>query len=124
MTRLLATLLIAAFGTTWASAGPDYEAQLGHSVDRWVSGLELTRLEGNTIVTVTYLCRQKDNANALAKEFGESAAAVKKGKWLGYSYSVSAPVILGVSNNTRQWVRRQFFIGVAYECDMDRLHPN
>ncbi len=98
-----------------------YEVMLNHSLGRWSSEMDLLHKEGND-VEVVYLCNNQFDADAIAKEFSRNTQSLKNGKWLGYTHRlVVRHTVPDDVTSHKRWLRRQFFIGIAYHCDIDGL---
>ena len=122
-TYAAAAIVLSMVWLTSHAAGPDYELMFGHSRDRWVHDLELLgRSSATDSVQLDFLCRENGQAVGLAAEYSNDTSVVERGNWLGYTFKVSVQV-----PHPRQradlalWARRQFFVGVAYECDLDKI---
>jgi hypothetical protein len=104
-----------------ASYGPDYTYQLNHSLKRWIKAMDyLHRKEKD--VEVVYVCVNKSDAEQLSKEFSGQKQLLTEEKLLSYTSRLVVRHSLPPKKEFhKQWLRRQFFIGVAYHCDMDGL---
>ncbi len=106
---------------TLVSAGPNYEAQVNHSIGKWESELNLLS-KTTSLVGIEYLCMSENSANEFVAGTKPYKYEIEKGKWLSYTYKVSIVSELpDKSNAYNKWLRLQFFKGVAYYCDMDAL---
>ena len=121
--RTGAVLLL--FMTALAShaVGPDYEQQFGHSVRRWMQGLEMLRDSSpKASVQLVFLCKDAEQARSLTGEYTANASTVERGEWLGYTFKVTVETSPPREDvDLTLWMRRQFFLGVAYACDLDGI---
>ncbi|WNC69955.1 hypothetical protein RI845_07410 [Thalassotalea nanhaiensis] len=113
---------------TWAvssfkvSAGTDYEAQFNHSIKRWVELIEYYRPVTKPIGLV-YLCETENQRDQLAKEFKDNRQLKSEESNLAYNSSL---VVFHFEKPSVEeqiyWLRRNFFIGIAYGCSLDGFH--
>ncbi len=120
---LILMVVVLASTTAIASVGPDYEAQLGHSIARWTQDLDKVRSTSpESSVDLIFLCKRPDHANNLGEEYSRDIVNVENKKVIGYSQRVVVRIQVPRSGiDSARWLRRQFFVGVSYECDLDGL---
>ncbi len=110
-------ILVASAQFTVAS---DYEAQLAHQMPRFL-GAMASELEKNEKISLSliFMSKERAMASAFASDLGANAV-VEEGKWLGYEYRVTARFDINIkSTEMKQWLRKYFFLGIAYHCDLD-----
>ena len=105
-----------------SATGQDYESMLAHSIKRWKSEIDEVRNKHATLnLGVIFLCKNKEDAESLKVELGNIGTKLEQGKWLEYNHKLIKILKIPSKENTLPWLRRQFFIGVSYKCDMDGL---
>jgi len=113
------TIIALLFFTRIALASPDYEAQLAHQMPRFLFQIDALDDSNKMVLWLVFLTEDHSSVQGFASELG-SDAMVEEGKWLGYRYRVSAPFYIDFENtDMRQWLRKYFFLGIAYKFDLD-----
>lgn len=110
------------FCVSFAFAGADYESQLGHLAPRFVESIKETQRRGFFIESTELLfrVRNKNDAELLSAEYQNAKVRVVPERSLEYQYIVSVTTDVDFERvDPQRWIRRQFFIGIAYRADID-----
>ncbi len=117
--KYILALLALLLGSSLAKADSAYEAQFNHSVKRWLQAIEYYRPVSKPMGLV-YLCKNIEARNRLASEFSNHKQLKVEEKVLGYEARLVVFHFEKPSQeNQLPWLRRNFYIGIAYHCDMD-----
>ncbi len=118
--RLIIAISLLLLTSATIAGGPDYEAQLNHQLPRLSSALsDLIKENKKLVINFVYVTNMKVNAEELLS-YNQGHGSIEKLGKDGYKVKLRHHVNT-TSINPSQWIRNNYFIGIAHHCDMDGL---
>jgi len=113
-------LIIILVLSTSIAHGQDYEAQLNHQLPRLADGLS-DIAKKNKLFAINFVCisYNKEHVKSLVNNYSGKSTFEKI---QNNKYKVKLRhELMSTKLNPKQWIRTQFFYGIAYHCNMDGL---
>jgi len=99
----------------------DYEVQFDHFYSNFLRSKQgLKELPAE--MSLVFMSRGTECAESLRTFYGESRFSSRSGQWLGYTSKIKISFQpKKIKGGDESWLRLQFFIGIAFNCDLDSV---